>query len=129
MFNIFDENIIEITRGNSAVIDITPIDTDTGAPFKLSEGDRVLFTLKSKRGTKVFQKVLTNADYESEEDDSLNLELAPEDTIDLISGEYFYDCLLLTDDNQAATFISSTLIIKEAIGLYTDTLEGGGSNG
>jgi hypothetical protein len=129
VFNIFDENIIEITRGNSAIIDITPIDTDTGAPYKLSEGDRVLFTLKSKRGTKVFQKVLTNADYESEEDDSLNLELAPEDTIDLISGEYLYDCLLITKDIQAATFISSTLIIKEAIGLYTDPEEDGDSDG
>jgi hypothetical protein len=41
-------------------------------------------------------------------------------------GEYFYDCLLLMDDGQAITFISSKFIILEAAGYYTD---GGESNG
>lgn len=129
MFNIFDDNVIEITRGNSALINITPIDTDTGAPFKLSEGDKVLFTLKNKRGANVLQKTLTSENYDDEEDDSINLELEPEDTINLISGEYLYDCLLITSEDQVATFISSSLIIKEALGLYTDTPEGGESSG
>jgi hypothetical protein len=45
----------------------------------------------------------------------------------LTTGEYLYDVLLLTSDGQAITFISSSLVIEKAIGLYTDA--GGGDNG
>lgn len=126
MFYIFDENVIKLTRGNSALIDITPIDNSTGAPFILSEGDKVLFTVKSKSGEKVLQKVLTNENYGDEEDTSLNCEITQEDTINLITGEYYYDCLLLTSDDQAVTFISSSLVIQKAIGTANDLGPSGG---
>ena len=121
MFNIFDPNIIQITKGNTATIDITPINTATGDPYILDEGDKVLFTVKNRLGETVIQKVLTKDDYEDEEDTSINCDLDADDTKDLLTGEYKYDVLLVVADNaQAITFISSTFIITEAIGMYTD---------
>ncbi len=115
-----DENLIKLTKGNSVQIDITPINTESGDPYILEEGDRVLFTVKNRNDETVIQKVLTDADYSDVEDDSLNCELAPSDTSDLPTGEYKYDCLLLTADGQAITFIFSRFILTEAIGMYTD---------
>lgn len=120
MFDIFEGNVISITKANSVTVDITPIDTETGDPYVLQEGDKVLFTVKNRRGETVIQKVLTNADYIDAEDTSLNCDLEPADTADLLTGEYKYDCLLLTSDGQAVTFIKSAFIIEEAIGMYTD---------
>lgn len=123
MFDIFDENVIRIMRGNSASINITPIDTDTGTPVILSDGDKVLFTVKNQNGATVLKKVLTSSDYDDSEDTSLNCSIEPEDTIDLLTGEYAYDCLLVSG-SQAVTFISSSLIIEKALGTYVD-LSGG----
>lgn len=123
MFDIFDKNIIRIMRGNSASINITPIDTDTGTPVILQEGDKVLFTVKNQNGATVMKKVLTSADYDDGEDTSLNCSIEPDDTIDLLTGEYAYDCLLVSG-GQAVTFISSSFIIEKALGTYVD-LSGG----
>lgn len=123
MFDIFDKNVIRIMRGNSASINITPIDTDTGTPVILQEGDKVLFTVKNQNGTTVMKKVLTAADYDDAEDTSLNCSIEPEDTIDLLTGEYAYDCLLLVG-SQAVTFISSAFIIEKALGTYADVSGG-----
>jgi hypothetical protein len=123
MFDIFDKNVIRIVRGNSASINITPIDTDTSTPVILSEGDKVLFTVKNQNGATVMQKVLTSANYDDGEDTSLNCPIEPDDTIDLLTGEYAYDCLLLVG-SQAVTFISSALIIEKALGTYEDVSGG-----
>lgn len=120
MFDIFEGNVVSITKGNSAAIDITPIDTESGDPYILQQGDKVLFTVKNRRQETVIQKVLTNADYTDAEDTSLNCDLEPADTADLLTGEYKYDCLLITSDGQAVTFIKSAFIIEEAVGMYTD---------
>lgn len=118
-------NVLKLTKGNSCIIDITPIDEETKQPYILQDGDKVLFTVKDRIFQTVFQKALTNEDYD-EDDTSLNLVINPEDTISMRVGEHDYDCLLLTDDGQAITFISSKFIILEAAGYYTD---GGESNG
>lgn len=120
MFNLFDDNRIEITKGNTATIDITPIDDNTGEPIILGKGDYVLFTVKSRNGTKVIQKTLTMDNYDDDSDKSINCDLESSDTSSLLTGEYAYDCLLVTSDGQAVTFISSSLVIKEAIGIYND---------
>lgn len=120
MFYICDENMIKLTKANSVQIDITPINTESGDPYILAEGDKVLFTVKNRNDETVIQKVLTDADYSDVEDASLNCELVPSDTSSLPTGEYKYDCLLLTADGQAITFISSIFILTEAIGMYTD---------
>ena len=117
---MIDSNALSITRGNSAVIDITPIDEETQKPIRLEEGDKVLFTIKSNAGTLKLQKTLTSADYSDISDDSLNCFLEPEDTIDWRPAEYLYDCLLVKSDGTTVTFISSIFVVEEALGVYTD---------
>ena len=113
---MFDSNELVITEGNSAIIDITPLDEVTEEAIKLNDGDKVIFTIKTNLGKLLLQKVLTNEDYDSEQDESLNCVLTP----GWGGGTYFYDCLLLYADGTALTFISSTIHIEKAIGKYTD---------
>lgn len=120
MLSIQSDNKISLTQGNSAKINITPYDAETKEPIILGEGEKVLFTVKTKLGTLKLQKVLTNEDYDDPEDTSLNCDILPEDTINWEVGEYLYDCLLLTSDSEAITFISSKLMVTKAVGKYTD---------
>lgn len=126
MLNVTSGNVLNLTKGNSCIIDITPIDEETKQPYILQDGDKVLFTVKDRIFQAVLQKTLTNEDYD-DDDTSLNLAIDPQDTIGMRVGEYDYDCLLLTADGQAVTFISSKFILSEAVGVYTDA--GGGDNG
>lgn len=124
---LFDGNLITIVKGNSAVIGITITDTETGDPYILTGDSVVIFTVKNKRGEKVIQKTLTPQDYE-EDQQTLECNLSPSDTVTLLTGEYEYDCLLYSEsENLAVTFISSNLVIEKAVGLYTDI--SGGDNG
>lgn len=125
--NLFDGNLISVIRGNSAVIGITITDTETGDPYILTGDSVVIFTVKNKRGEKVIQKTLTPQDYE-EDQQTLECNFSPSDTVTLLTGEYDYDCLLYSEsENLAVTFISSNLVIEKAVGLYTDI--SGGDNG
>ena len=120
MYDLFDDNVIHITRGNSITIQIALTETESGDPFIMLEGDSVLFTVKKNNGDKVIQKQLTPDDYDPEQKGVLLCNVVPSETINLITGEYHYDCLLLTSDGSANTFISSALLVDEAIGTYTD---------
>lgn len=124
MFNIFDKQLLKITQGNSVEVLITLTDTDTGLPITIGEGDKVLFTVKNQNGTTVIQKTLTSNDL-AEDGYSIIMTVLPEET-NIMTGEYPYDVLLVTLDGQAVTFISSTVIITPAVGLYTDV--GGGDS-
>lgn len=124
MLNIFDKQLLYITRGNSVEILITLTDTDTGLPIAIGEGDKVLFTAKNQNGVTVIKKVLTSTDL-AEDGHSLIMNILPIET-DITTGEYKYDVLLVTLEGQAVTFISSTMIITDAVGLYTDL---GGDSG
>lgn len=126
MLNVTSGNVLKLTKGNSCLIDITPIDEETKQPYILQDGDKVLFTVKDRIFQTILQKTLTNEDYD-DDDTSLNLAIDPQDTIGMRVGEHDYDCLLLTADGQAVTFISSKFILSEAVGVYTDA--GGGDNG
>lgn len=124
---LFDGNLISVVKGNSAAIGITITDTETGDPYILTGDTVVIFTVKNKRGEKVIQKTLTFQDYE-EDQQTLECNLSPSDTVTLLTGEYDYDCLLYSEsENLAVTFISSNLVIEKAVGLYTDI--SGGDNG
>lgn len=120
MFKTSDKNALTLTRGNTAAIDITPINKDDETPIILNDGDSVLFTVKNFTNKVVIQKKLTNKDYDGEEDKSLNCILDPADTINLRPGDYNYDCLLLSAGGQAYTFIASRLTILAAYGTYLD---------
>lgn len=131
MFKTSDKNALTLTRGNSAIIDITPVNKDDGTPIVLGDGDSVLFTVKNFTNKVVIQKKLTDKDYDDAEDKSLNCILDPADTIDLRPGDYNYDCLLLSAGGQAYTFIASRLTILAAYGTYLDaktTPDAGGSD-
>lgn len=123
MLNIFDAQLIKITKGNSAEVLITLTDSETGLPIVIDEGDKVLFTAKSKNGVMVIQKVLTLADLDSD-GHSLVMTIMPEET-NIETGEYPYDVLLATLSGQVTTFISSVMVITPAVGLYTDVGGGG----
>lgn len=112
-------NYLSLTRGNTLVIDITPIDEETSEPIILEGDDKVLFTIRNITRNSKIQKVLTSDDYSDAEDTSLNCIIEPADTINWLPGEYPYDCLLYKNGN-VTTFISSFVHITEAIGDYTD---------
>lgn len=128
MYNLRDPNLIFITRGNSLDILISLIDNNTKDPYILEDGDTVLFTVKY-HGDTVIQKTLTKEDYPEPEDVALLCSVAPSETIGLITGEHEYDCLLITAGGTVNTFISSTLVVKEACGTIDTSTSGGEDDG
>jgi hypothetical protein len=56
LFNLFDECVLRLTRGNSADISIALKDAYTGDPIVIEEGDSVLFTAKDKHGGTVIKR-------------------------------------------------------------------------
>ena len=125
MLNLFDTQLLNLVQGNSAEIVITITDRKTGSFITIGENDKVLFTVKNSKGEKVIQKTLTSNDISESDGHSLLARIEPSETM-ILTGDYAYDCLLITGDGQAVTFISSKLIIQKAVGLYTDV--GGGTN-
>ena len=123
MFDIFDKQVLRITKGNSAEVAITILDKESGEPIVISATDTVIFTANDKSGKTVIQKTLT-IDNLGEDGHSLILEIGHDETV-LQTGEYPYDVMLVTDDpKKVMTFISSTLVIEPAVGLYTDDVGG-----
>lgn len=106
MLRIDRANNIAITQGNSAEIDITPLDED-GKPYELQEGDKVIFKVESCR-KEIIRRVLTAEDWDSEQD-GLIMVLDPEDTVNLPCKEYTFDCLYIFADGSAKTFINAAM--------------------
>lgn len=145
MFTINSKNYdIELTRGNSAEICVTPFLEETLTPYELQDGDKVLFTVTNNNGSRIYlQKVVTNRDYDDEH--NLILKIKPEDTINMKAAAYYvYDLLLKTNDD-AYTYVgrSSTrkiipkFVLAEAYGDInyfntndenSDDISGGGQN-
>ena len=123
MVSIFDKQLLRITKGNSAEIAISIIDKESGEPIVIGATDTVIFTASDKAGKTVIQKPLTIENL-GEDGHSLILEIGHDETM-LQTGEYPYDVMLVTNDpKKVMTFISSTLIIEPAVGLYTDNVGG-----
>lgn len=106
MFWIDSENNIILTQGNTAEIDITPLDED-GDPVQLDEGDEVIFKVNSFCG-EVIKKRLRAADWDNEEK-ALKMILNPRDTVLLPPMAYTYDCLYIFADGSAKTFINAAM--------------------
>jgi hypothetical protein len=118
MLTIDSANNITLTQGNSAEIDITPLDAE-GEPIELQEGDKVIFKVESCR-KEVYKKELTAEDYDSEEQ-ALKLIITPEDTVNLPCMAYTYDCLYIFADGSAYTFIDAAMFkIVKAIAKVGD---------
>lgn len=106
MLRIDRANNITITQGNSAEIDITPLDEE-GKPYELQEGDKVIFKVESCR-KEIIRRVLTAEDWDSEQN-GLIMVLNPEDTVNLPCKEYTFDCLYIFADGSARTFIDAAM--------------------
>lgn len=98
---------IRMTRGNTAYLDITPLN-EGGQPIVLDDGDRVIFKVKSPFGETKLTRILDSSCYTDAEDTSVNLLLIPDDTLSMRTGLYLYDCILIFADGQAYTFISES---------------------
>lgn len=110
---------IQLTRGNTAVLDIVPYIDKPENPVMLNEGDKVLFTVQTSLDVQQLQKVLTYSD--QSEDGSLQLVIEPQDTIGLADGAYTYDVVIIFADGGAYTFIpKSEFQVLKAIGTYQD---------
>lgn len=119
MFYVFDHNLIRLTRGNSVSIEMALIVESTGDMYEFTDDDRVVFTVaKNTTGAVVLRKTMTIDDVV--DTGKIKMELKPDETVGLAPGEYKYDCLLITADGQAITFISSAFMVDEAVGVYTD---------
>lgn len=104
-----DVNDIEIVQGNTAEIDITPLEDDD-TPVIMQDGDKVIFTVALGRKTYI-KKELTAA--MQNEDGSLTLTLSPEDTINMPPIDYEYDCLFIFADGSSYTFIQKAKFTVE----------------
>lgn len=127
MYNLFDTSVLTIYQGNSLELDIYLTETDTGEPVPIEDDAYVLFTVENKNHDVVIQKKLTSSDYDTELDPpAIVCQINMDDTIDLPTGEYMYDCLYVNGDT-AVTFVSSSVVISRAIGKYTDSNSTGGA--
>lgn len=104
-------NNITMVQGNTAEIDITPLEDDSkDTPVIMQEGDKVIFTVALGRKTYI-KKELTAA--MQNEDGSLTLMLNPEDTINMPPIDYEYDCLFIFADGSSYTFIKAAKFTVE----------------
>lgn len=97
MFSI-NNNEIEITRGDSAVINLT------AENYIFKEGDTIYFTVKESVYSKnvLIQKVIEIA----EEVESIQIKLEPSDTKELKYRDYVYDVQLVFANKDVNTIIS-----------------------
>ena len=89
-------NVITMTRGDTAVLRLDITD-DKGNPYKLTDSDVVLLTLKRSVLDKsvIFQKSMVDG----------KIVIQPQDTANLEYGQYFYDVELTKEDGFVATVI------------------------
>lgn len=89
-------NVITMTRGDTAVLRLDITD-DKGNPYKLTDSDVVLLTLKRSVLDKsvIFQKSMVDG----------KIIIQPQDTASLEYGQYFYDVELTKEDGFVATVI------------------------
>lgn len=99
MFEIY-RNDISITRGDSAVFEITIIDKDKNT-YTPTDGDKITFTVKENTRSKatVFAKEVIDG----------KVIIDPADTEDLHYGKYVYDVQLVTADGWVDTIITPHL--------------------
>lgn len=89
-------NTIVLTRGDTAILKLNIVD-EKGTPYKLTDGDVVIFTLKRsvRERDVIFQKSMVDE----------KITIQPQDTANLEYGQYFYDVELTKEDGFVATVI------------------------
>lgn len=95
MFSVDGKYNIQITRGDSASLDIA-LYNDDGSPYELAEGDTLTMTVKDRAGTKV---------YLEETYTSKTIDLTPEQTDGFAEGKCRYTVKLNTAAGDVYTII------------------------
>lgn len=101
MFEIYN-NTIKLTRGDSAVIDLTL------KGYELQDEDVVVLTIKKdvNTTTSILQKTLDN--------DLMQFTLSHDDTKNITYGNYVYDVQITTSNGQVYTVITPHTFKLEA---------------
>ena len=101
-----NDNTMTLTKNNSAEFIISPTVADENGtiPYILQEGERIIFTIKSRYSDdKLIEKILTSEDYENSE---LIIRLTRQETSVLDVGTYVYDVAFQpSTDDKFQTFI------------------------
>lgn len=99
-----DGSTINLTRGDSMVATISILLPD-GTAYTPAEDDVIRFRMKLnwQVHANLITKVIPH--------DTMQLELQPEDTADLLPGRYVWDCKLTTEDGDEDTFINAAVFI------------------
>ena len=101
---------ITLTRGDSLILNLTL--TKNGETYTPDEEDVIRFALK-RRYTDEDSAVLINKVIDNE---TLQLEIEPDDTKSLLMGHtYVYDIELTDSNGRVDTFISGTLTIDNEV--------------
>ena len=109
MFTISKDGTATLTKDNSCEFSVNPTvpdpeDTEKQIPYILQEGERIIFTIKSRYSDeKIIEKILTSDDYE---DTELIIRLTRQETSVLDVGTYVYDVAFQpSTDDKFQTFI------------------------
>ena len=101
-----NDNTMTLTKNNSAEFIISPTVADENGtiPYILQEGERIIFTIKSRYSDeKLIEKILTSEDYENSE---LIIRLTRQETSVLNVQTYIYDVAFQpSTDDKFQTFI------------------------
>lgn len=98
-------NDIALPRGNSAFFTLKPL-TEDGEKITLEEGDRILFTVRSRPDSQsavFFSRVFSMKDYDDE--GQIVLHLRPKDTVGFQVHTYWYDVAICFADGTFYTFV------------------------
>ena len=113
---------IHMVRGNSLTQPVLLSQGD-GTPYILAEGEVVRFGVKQLAYEKalLIEKELTAAD--QEEDGTLVIHLAPQETIGLIPGEYLFDIGIQSGAEYYTPISGSALVLKPNVTAYKEVPE------
>lgn len=105
--------IIELYRGNSKYIDITPLSGETGEPLIMGDKDKVIFAVKGLLKTYI-HKEFTKVD-QDEETGNISFRISPEETLSFPPGTYECDCLYIFSDPviDPFTFITAQVVVYD----------------
>ena len=107
MVSVKVNNDIELTRGDSLVLDVV-ISSDNGS-YVPSSGDSIRFAMK-KHYTD--EECVINKDIPN---DTMQLKIDPSDTKSLDFGKYVYDMQLTTSAGVVNTFVSGNFYLLEEV--------------
>lgn len=102
MLKVYNNNIIEFNRGDSFTLTLSINEGTKIDPlyYSLSDTDEVYFGIMepNKRFEEcIVKKCLTKKDVNK--DNEIEIKFTPEDTLNILSGQYYYEVKLFRKDN------------------------------